>query len=197
MGRLLAMRFDPPSARRRVPTPRRSPFRRAHALAPALLILAALAPQAWAKGVTKGVANAELAAAARATPVKAIDYDQERCDDRTVEQWLTALAGPEAREITWTGGLCQLVGPGIDAGSSWCGQARVTLVHPLGHDDRPTIEVFFEAPSQGRPGRPYAFRGAMHAVDGDEISRFRQDFEAAWTSRFSPREDAIVDCASP
>jgi hypothetical protein len=170
--------------------------RRALAFASALFALAlALAAPAATRSTTKGVANAALVEAAKSAPVKAIDYDQERCDDRTVEQWLTALAGREARQIVWTAGPCQLVGPGIDAGSSWCAQAAVTLTHPLGHDDRPLIEVFFEAPKEGRPGQPYAFRGAMHAVDGDGVSRFRSDFEAAWTSRFSPRADAIVDCA--
>jgi len=158
-------------------------------------VLATLAPVAHAaSSATKGVANAALAQAARTTPVKAIDYDRERCDDRTVEQWLTELAGVEARAIRWTGGPCQLVGPGMDSGSSSCGQATITLAHPKSRDDRPIIEVFFEAPVQGRPGRAYAFRGTMEASDGLDLSRFRQDFEADWTSRFAAPDAAIVDC---
>jgi len=145
--------------------------------------------------MTHGVANADLARAARNAPVKAIDYDQARCDGRTVEQWLVALAGANARAITWTGGPCQLVGPGIDGGSHWCGQGVVTLKLPKSRDDRPLIEVFFEAPRRGRPGRPYAFRGAMLSADGLDNDRFRNDFEADWTSRFPAPPGAIVDCA--
>jgi hypothetical protein len=145
-------------------------------------------------GATKGVANASLAWAARDTPVAAIDYEQDRCDGRTVEQWLKALTAAQARSIAWTGGPCELVGPGIDSGSSWCAQAVVTLAHPLSRRDRPTVEVFFEKPDHGRPGRPYAFRGSMRAADGLDLSRFRKDFEYDWTSRFPAPRGAILDC---
>src|SRR5690348_5681650 len=103
------------------------------------------------QGMTKGVANAALAAKARITPVKAVDYDDDRCDERTVEQWLKAITGPQARAITWTGGPCELTGPGIDYGSDWCAQATITLVHPKDRNDRPMIEIYFERPAHGRP----------------------------------------------
>ncbi|MGA0600490.1 hypothetical protein ACO2Q3_07260 [Caulobacter sp. KR2-114] len=157
--------------------------------------LAARGRPAHAAGVTKGVANAALAAAARTTPVAAIDYDLKRCDPRTVEQWLKALVGANARSIAWSGGPCTVVGPGIDSGSDWCADAVITLAHPKNRSDRPMIEVFFEAPKAGRPGAAYAFRGVMQAADGEDVSRFRDGFEADWTSRFPAPEGAIVDCA--
>ncbi|MBS0409238.1 MAG: hypothetical protein JSR86_04935 [Proteobacteria bacterium] len=145
-------------------------------------------------GMTKGVANAVLAAKARSTPVKAVDYNEDRCDPRSVEQWLKALTGANARSIAWTGGPCQIVGMGIDGGSSWCAQATITLAHPKSRRDQPMIEIFFERPVHGRPGAAYAFRGAMTAADGEDTSRFRKDFEADWTSRFAAPEGAILDC---
>jgi len=149
-----------------------------------------------AGGMTKGVANAALAAKARATPVKAIDYDEDRCDTRTVDQWLRALTGANAKSVAWTGGPCQMVGPGIDSGSDWCAQATITLKHPKNRHDQPAIEVFFDKPVHGRPGAAYAFRGAMLAGDGQDMARFRKDFEADWTSRFAAPPGAIVDCAA-
>ena len=168
---------------------------------PIVLLLSLAAASAVAKAppakgaMTKGVANAALAAAARTTPVGAIDYDEDRCDKRTVEAWLKALTGTNARAITWTGGPCEIVGPGIDQGSDWCAQATVTLAHPKNRRDTATIEVFFEAPKHGRPGRAYAFRGEMEAADGQDMSRDRKAFEADWTSRFPAPDGAIKDCA--
>jgi hypothetical protein len=147
-----------------------------------------------ASGITKGVSNAVLAAAGRAALVAAIDYDTQRCDDRTVEAWLTALVGHNARAITWSGGPCSIVGPGIDVGSDWCADATITLRHPKDRFDHPMIEVFFEAPVHGHPGVAYAFRGEMEAADGQDMSRFRDGFEADWISRFKAPDDAIVDC---
>jgi hypothetical protein len=139
--------------------------------------------------------TARTIAAAKAAPVRAIDYDQDRCDARTVAQWLAALTRPQARAVDWTAGRCQLVGPGIDQGSDWCVQATVRLAHPKGRDDQPMIEVFFEDPVRGRPGKAYAFRGVMQAPDGVDISRFRNEFEYDWTSRFPASKAAVVDCA--
>ncbi len=134
--------------------------------------------------------------AARQAPVRAIDYDQERCDRRSVEQWLKALTGPDARTISWTAGRCQIVGPGIDQGSDRCVQAHIALAHPQSAKDRPMVEVFFESPVKGRPGKAYAFRGLMQAADGLDMSRFRKDFEYDWTSRFPAAKRAIKDCAA-
>ena len=67
------------------------------------ILLVFAAANADAAPSTKGVPNAALVEAARNTPVKDIDYGQDRCDARTVEQWLTELTGPEAKSIAWTG----------------------------------------------------------------------------------------------
>jgi hypothetical protein len=127
-----------------------------------------------------------LAMAARKTILKEIDYLEEKCaNDRSVEQWLQDLTGNEARSIRWSGGACQLIGPGpLDTGSHWCGQATVILKHPKNKDDKPMIEIFFEKPVKGHPGKAYAFRGSMLAADGLNYSRFRWDFEWDWRSRF-------------
>jgi hypothetical protein len=138
--------------------------------------------------------NDRLIAAAKAAPVRAIDYDDDRCDNRSVARWLADLTRPQARAIAWTAGRCQIVGPGIDAGSRWCAQAHVVLARPKGRSDQPTVEVFFERPKAGRPGAAYAFRGLMRADDGLDMTRFRRDFEYDWTSRFKAAPGAIVDC---
>ena len=164
-----------------------------------LLAVIAVAVLAGAAAPARGPGPlaARLIAAAKATPVRAIDYDDDRCDARTVQQWLAQLTGAGARGIVWTAGPCQIVGPGIDAGSRWCAQATVLLARPKGAADRPMVEVFFEAPKAGRPGPAYAFRGLMRAADGLDMSRFRRDFEYDWTSRFKPAPGAIVDCEAP
>ena len=91
------------------------------------------------------VTSAALIAAGKSAAVRLIDYGEERCDgDTTVEAWLTALVGKEARRIAWTGGKCVLVNdlrPGIDA-SSWpyCAQATITLVRPMNRNDSPIVD---------------------------------------------------------
>lgn len=162
----------------------------------ALLLAAALVPlQAnGAPRMVKGVPAALLAEAAKSTPLRSIDYDEDHCDDRTVDQWLRALTGPNARSITWQGGPCQIVGMGIDSGSDWCAQATVTLAHPKARDDKAVIEIFFDKPVHGRPGKAYAFRGMMLTPDGQDMTRFRKDFEAEWLSRFEAPEGAVIDC---
>ena len=137
-----------------------------------------------------GVSNAALVTAAKQATLKMIDYGEDRCDGAmTVETWLAALVAKEARSITWTGGKCVLVSdmrPGIDA-SSWpyCAQATISLVRPKNRKDTPIVEIYFEKPEQGRPGKAYAFRGSMESRDdGPEYIRFRRDFEAMWEERF-------------
>jgi len=135
------------------------------------------------------VSNAALATAGKLATLSLIDYGSKYCDGAmTVEAWLKTLVGEQARRIDWTGGKCVLVNdmrPGIDA-SSWpyCAQATVTLVHPKDKDDTPVIEIYFEKPAHGRPGKAYAFRAAMETKDGPDYIRFRKDFEAAWNERF-------------
>jgi hypothetical protein len=159
------------------------------------LALAVVASLAAVGGVqARGVRPAALAKAAQAAPLKLIDYDEDRCDGRTVAQWLTALTADEAKSITWMGGGCQIVGPGIDSGSSWCGRAEVELKHAASKDDLAIVEIFFEGPVKGAPGVPYAFRAVMGGPDGLEVIRFRKEFEAVWAQRFPIPEGAIVDC---
>ncbi len=130
--------------------------------------------------------------AGRRATLKAIDYGEDRCDAAvTVDAWLKGLAGKQARAIVWSGGPCVLVNdmrPGIDA-SSWpyCAQATITLVHPKSKDDTPLVEIYLEKPEHGRPGRAYAFPGALMTRDGDgDYIRFSKDFEAGWRERFPP-----------
>ncbi len=93
------------------------------------------------------------------------------------------------RAINWTGGKCQLVNKlnPLDAGGQWCAQATISLVHPKGRNDKPTIEIYLESPKNGQPGAAYAFRSFMMTRDGDgDYLRFRKDFEAEWRERFQP-----------
>jgi hypothetical protein len=157
-----------------------------------LFLLALVTSPALAKpGYTHGVANSVLVAAAKATPLKLIDYDQVLCrNDRTVEQWLRELTAGEAKAIVWTGGPCELVQPGtIDAGSDWCAQASITLKHPRSPQDRPMVEIYFDTPTHGRPSPAYAFRGM---IDDEGLVRFRADFEGAWLERFPANRARII-----
>jgi len=165
----------------------------------ALIGLVAFAGSAAAAGhgrMTKGMANAALAATARQTMLRAIDYDQVHCDaDLTLETWLQALTGANARSIAWSGGRCELandINP-LDSGSDWCAQATITLAHPKSPDDTATVEIYFERPVHGRPGQAYAFRGVMVTADGPDYTRFRKDFEAEWIERFGAPAGACQD----
>ena len=157
-----------------------------------LLIVTILMPL---KAKAQGVSPSALVTAGKQATLKLIDYGEDRCDgDMTVEAWLNALVGKEARGIAWTGGKCVLVSdvqPSIDA-SSWpyCAQATVTLARPKNRKDSPVIEIYFEKPEQGRPGKAYAFRGMMESRDdGPEYIRFRRDFEAMWDERFASQPE--------
>ena len=160
----------------------------------AMLALAA-GPAAQSKpGYTHGVANAVLVAAAKATRLKLIDYDEDHCGQaRTVAQWLAQLTARRARAIVWSGGPCQLVNNlnPMDAGSRWCAQATILLKHPKNRHDTPMVEVFFDTPHHGRPSPAYAFRADM--ADDQGLIRFRREFETAWVERF-PEAKAIVQC---
>jgi hypothetical protein len=160
------------------------------------ILTAGLAGSVAAKapsGYTKGVADAVLVAAAKATPLKLIDYDQVLCrNSRTVQAWLKELTAGDARAIVWTGGGCQLATPlnPMDSGSDWCAQATILLKHPKARNDEPVVEIYFDRPSHGRPSPAYAFR----AVTVDEgLIRFRQDFESDWLARF-PANAKTIQC---
>ena len=169
-------------------------MRRPQALFAAALLLAAAPSMAGARpGFTKGVADAALIAAAKATPLKRIDYDQALCrNTRTVSAWLKQLTGAEARAIHWSGGACELATDlnQMDAGSDWCAQATITLKHPKSRSDRPIVEIYFDKPSHGRPSPAYAFRAVM--PDDEGLIRFRADFERAWLERFPATAKSIV-----
>jgi hypothetical protein len=166
------------------------------ALLTAAILLASPAQPHAKTGYTKGVSNAALIAAAKATPLKAIDYGSDYCrNDRTVGEWLAELTAGGARRIDWTGGPCQLTNEidARDSGSDWCAQAQITLKRPKTGNDTPMIEVYFERPVKGRVQPAYAFRGEMLAADGEDYSRSRRDFESDWVSRF-PGAKAATAC---
>lgn len=133
-----------------------------------------------------------LAGAARTTVLAEIDHNGTQCrPERTVEAWLRDLTGRAARSITWTGGRCRLArkeSP-TDSGGRWCGQATIRYARPLDATDEATIEIYFEDPKSGHPGKAYAFRGVMRGADGWEYVRWSSEFEALWRSRFPSEAD--------
>jgi hypothetical protein len=156
----------------------------------AMLMLVMGAPIAVKAESSKNphISKAALIAAARQATLKNIDYGQEYCDsDMSVDAWLKALVGKEARTITWTGGECELVNPYgtlIDA-KEWpyCAQATITLKHPKTRTDRAVIEIYLEKPVDGHPGAAYAFRSMTETIG---YLRSRKDFEADWDDRLPP-----------
>jgi len=66
-----------------------------------ILVLIFATPLAAAAEPAQSVSNAALASAGRQATLKMIDYGTEYCDGAsTVEAWLKALVGTEARSIT-------------------------------------------------------------------------------------------------
>jgi hypothetical protein len=143
-------------------------------------------------GYTHGVADTALIAAAKATPLKLIDYDEVLCrNDRTVAEWLKELTAGDARAIVWTAGGCDLVDANpIDSGSDWCAQATILLRRPKDRSDKPVVEIYFDKPAHGRPSPAYAFRGI---TEDQGLQRFRQDFESDWLGRF-PADAKVIQC---
>ncbi len=137
--------------------------------------------------VYRGVAKSAMIAAAKAAPLKLIDYLETYCDGETsIGDWLQALAGAEPTRIDWTAGPCELVtdlNP-LDAGGDYCVQASLRLKRPKNPRDIPEIEIYLERPKHGRPGAVYAFRAAFAGPDGLDYIRERRDFEAQWRERF-------------
>jgi len=157
-------------------------------LRPVLTLMAGLSWPAADNGA-RPLADS-LVEAARHTKVEDIDYLDQRCDaGTTVEVWLKRLTAAAARKIVWTGGQCVTAipfNPGIDAASwPWCAHAAITLTKPKARGDRPVIEVYFEKPEHGRPGKAYAFRSIMMTRDdGPDYERERRYFEGNWHERF-------------
>lgn len=162
----------------------------------AMLFLLVAAPSAAKANTAERISEAALAAAGRQATLKQIDYGEDHCDSAmTVEAWLNALVGEQARAVTWTGGQCETAiefHPGIDAASwPYCARATITLVHPRSGCDSPMIEIYFEKPDHGHPGIAYAFRSIMMTRDdGPGYERFRRDFEAECDERFPPAPGA-------
>jgi hypothetical protein len=170
------------------------------ACAGALLMCAsaAAAKSPAKKSAPEKVSSAALIAAAKSAMLSEINYGRELCDaDRSVEVWLTDVVGDTAASITWRGGSCKLVSDlnPLDAGSRWC--AGATIV-PKGHPKEPAeIEIFFEKPVGGKPGKPYAFRSVDYDDDGPEYGRFLIEFDRAYRQRyvegFEPPETSDCD----
>ena len=137
------------------------------------------------KAAARGVSNAALAEAAKRAMLSEIDYGRELCDgDRDVETWLKDVVGDTAATIQWRGGKCELTNElnPLDAGSDWCGGATIV---PKGHAKEPAaIEIYFEKPVNGKPGKAYAFRGENYDVDGLDYKRDFPSFEYGYRQKY-------------
>jgi hypothetical protein len=135
----------------------------------------------------RGVSRAKMIAAAKAAPLKLIDYLETYCDaDTAVGDWLSQLTAGEARSIAWSAGKCELVNNlnPLDGGGGYCVQATIRLKHPLARDDTPEIEIYLEDAKHGEPGPAYAFRDMFRTVDGEDYERERRAFQLQWRERF-------------
>ena len=110
----------------------------------------------------------------------------------TVEAWLRALAGKEARSIAWTGGDCVLVNdanPGIDA-SQWpllCTGAGHPGASEAGKMSR-SSRSSWRSPRTAAPVRPMPFAASWRRDDDgpDPFGSMQGDFESQWDERFPP-----------
>lgn len=137
------------------------------------------------KAPARGISNAALAEAAKRAMLSEIDYGHELCDgDRDVETWLKDVVGETAAEVEWRGGACELTNElnPLDAGSDWCGGATII---PKGHPKEPAaIEIYFEKPVSGKPGKAYAIRAVNYDVDGLDYKRDFLDFEYGYRQKY-------------
>ena len=139
----------------------------------------------WLNKSSGGVSHSALIEATKATMLSALASDREVCDaDRSVETWLKDVVGDSGAHISWRGGDCLLTNHlnVFDAGSRWCGGATIS---PKDHPEQQSrIEVYFEAPVAGKPGKGYAFRG-FNYLDGEvEYVRFFRQFENQYHQRY-------------
>lgn len=138
-----------------------------------------------AKPAARGVSDAALAEAAKHAMLSEIDYGRELCDaDRDIETWLKDVVGETAAKVEWRGGACELTNDlnPLDAGSDWCGGATII---PNGHAKEPAaIEIYFEKPVNGKPGKAYAFRAVNYDVDGLDYKRDFVDFEYGYRQKY-------------
>jgi len=145
----------------------------------------------------RGVSEAALIAAAKASMLSEVNYGRELCDgDRTIETWLKDVVGESAESIQWRGGKCKLTNElnPLDAGSEWCGGA---VIVPKGHPKEPAaIEIYFEKPVAGKPGKAYAFRGENYDVDGLDYKRDWPSFEYGYRQKYEDgfQMPEVQDC---
>jgi hypothetical protein len=146
---------------------------------------AAAAEKTVKKTSGRGVSSTTLIAAAKAAMLSEIDYGRELCDgDRNIETWLNDVTGETAAKIEWRGGACELTNElnPLDAGSDWCGGATII---PRGHAKEPAaIEIYFEKPANGKPGKAYAFRAVNYDVDGLDYKRDFLDFQYGYRQKY-------------
>jgi hypothetical protein len=159
-----------------------------------LIVLLSLALGSQASAASRGVTPSELIKAAKAASVGDIDDAKKSCDDdRSVQEWLSDTVGKSARSIRWSGGACKLVFKDNprDAGTQWCARADVV---PKKGGPPATIEVTFDRPKGGRPGKPLAFRATVKTKDGWDYMRETSAFEANWgetyIADYKPPDDA-------
>jgi hypothetical protein len=158
--------------------------------------LSALAFAAGALAAAPKVKSSDLIKAAKAATVSAVDDRRKECNDkRTIAQWLKQAVGDAARSVAWSGGACKLVDERNprDAGTKWCALATIA---PKKGGPSARIEIFFEAPKGGRPGKAFAFRAEVHTNAGPDYMRETSAFEANWgetyNADYKPPENA--DC---
>ncbi len=157
----------------------------------ALLLLVVLAPNALA--ASRGATPSDLINAAKAATVSVVDYQRKDCkDDRTIEDWLKEAVGDAARSIKWTGGACKLANRDNprDAGTKWCAQATIA---PNKGGPPATIEIYFEAPKGGQPGKLFVFRASVRTKAGWDTMRETLAFENNWgetyVKNYEPQSD--------
>jgi len=138
-----------------------------------------------AKPAPRGVSDASLAEAAKRAMLSEIDYGRELCDgDRDIQTWLNDVVGETAAKVEWRGGACELTNElnPLDAGSDWCGGATII---PKGHPKEPAaIEIYFDKPVSGKPGKAYAIRAVNYDVDGLDYKRDFLDFEYGYRQKY-------------
>ena len=157
------------------------------AVAIALGALVAILSAGAADAAPRRVSPAALIAAAQAATISEVDYTRADCGDkRRVADWLESVVGANAKSVKWSARRCQLVNKlnPNDAGTgSACAQAVIT---PKQGKEQATIEVYFDSPRNGRPGKPFAFRAVVRTKDGWDYMRDTEAFEVNWGETYVP-----------
>jgi hypothetical protein len=71
----------------------------------------------------------------------------------------------------------------LDAGTNWCAHAAI---EPRAGGPASTVEIFFEKPVAGRPGKAFAFRATVKTKDGWDYMRETAAFESNWGETYIP-----------